>query len=108
VYGAEHDYNSKTNQPPEIAFMAADRVLHIQDIWNRKFPYEVDLARWHLCKFRELLDVSKEKLPRLRDIALAHYPDGDCLARIRATEKDGALWIRWEDFGASFDFDFDD
>ncbi|KAJ4293486.1 hypothetical protein N0V90_008769 [Kalmusia sp. IMI 367209] len=108
LYGAEENYSFETNPPPTIAYMTPERVLHIQDIWNRESSYDVDLICWHLCKFHELLDVSKERLPRLRSIALTHFPDGDCLTSIRATEKDGALWINREDFGVSFHFGFEE
>jgi hypothetical protein len=86
--------------------MTPERVLNIQDIWVRESSYSVDLICWHLCKFHEMLDVSKEKLPRLKSVALIHYPDGACLTSIRATKKDSALWINSGDFMVSFQYQF--
>jgi hypothetical protein len=59
----------------------------------------------HLLKFREIVDASTQKLPRLQIIELELHTylwDDVLITRIKAKNKDGVLWVDWNDIQHEF------
>jgi hypothetical protein len=66
----------------------------------REYGEPTDLLSWHLIKYHEILDAAVAKLPRLRTIETQlHSENFDIYfrTRVKATIKDGTLWVNWNE-----------
>jgi hypothetical protein len=67
--------------------------------------YHLGYVAQHLLKFREIVDASTQKLPRLQSIELELHTylwDDVLLTRIKATNKNGVLSVDWSDVQHEF------
>ncbi|KAJ4286474.1 hypothetical protein N0V90_013174 [Kalmusia sp. IMI 367209] len=95
-------------------FMKPDRTVHVKEkLFNEDDDSEFGLEElsYQLLKFHEILDAckQKQKLLHLRSFELQLHTycwDEILLTRVRATVKDGALWVNWSDFQSGFNHDF--
>ena len=90
--------------------MTPERALHVQKELFYKNEYNMRRLSWHLLKFHEILDASTNKLPRLQSIELEQHTycwDEVLLTHIKATNKDGVLWVDWGDVQLEFHHRFD-
>jgi len=72
--------------------------------------YDLNHVSQHLLKFREIIDASPQKLPRLQSIELELHTycwDDVLSTRIKATNKNGVLWVNWGDVQLEFYHRFD-
>ncbi|KAJ4287792.1 hypothetical protein N0V90_012496 [Kalmusia sp. IMI 367209] len=92
IRDAKHD--------PSIVYMTPDRKIHaVRKIWDEN-RYEITDLAWSLFKFYEILDISKEKLPRLQNIDVEIHTlcwDDVLLTQIKSTFENGALRVNWND-----------
>ncbi|KAF2791582.1 hypothetical protein K505DRAFT_388891 [Melanomma pulvis-pyrius CBS 109.77] len=91
-------------------FMTPERVAYVKrELYSSDNHDNLVLLSRHLLKFHEILDVSKMKLPGLQgiDLELHTYIGGIVRStRIKATIKEGDLWVNWNDVHIGFDHDF--
>jgi hypothetical protein len=90
--------------------MTSERTMYTTDRFLD--PYRFDLTRicWHLLKFREIVDASTQKLPRLQSIEVELHTyswDMVLLTRIKATNEGGVLWVNWNDVQIGFNHPFE-
>ena len=72
--------------------------------------YDLNHVAQHLLKFREIIDASTQKLPRLQSIELDLHTCSwgyMLLTRIKAINKNGVLWVDWCDVQLGFYHRFD-
>jgi hypothetical protein len=76
--------------------MPNNRAMHAKRGFARADRHDLQNLSWHLLKFHEILDACTMKLPRLQTFELQQHTyreDELLLARIKATNKDGILWV---------------
>ncbi|KAF2691410.1 hypothetical protein K458DRAFT_381268 [Lentithecium fluviatile CBS 122367] len=100
IHDPSHDHSTM--------FMTPERALHVKEELLYEDEYEMRQLSWHRLKFYEILDASTKKLPRLQSIELELHTycwDEVLLTRIKATNKDGVLWVNWSDVHFGFNHD---
>jgi hypothetical protein len=89
--------------------MTPKRTAHIkEELYKGNYDNMKQLA-YHLLKFHEILDASRQRLPWLQSIELElhTYSWGTpYLTHIQATNRDGVLWVDWNDVQIGMDHDF--
>jgi hypothetical protein len=86
--------------PKRIAHVTPQSIGQVPTAQDLREKYISRQTAYHLLKFLELLDASTQKLPRLHsiDLELHTYDWADLfLTRIKATNMDGALWVKRKD-----------
>jgi hypothetical protein len=89
--------------------MTPERAMYVKEEFFYKNEYDKRRLSWHLLKFHEILDAATKKLPSLQSIELELHTycwDEVLLTPIKATNKDGVLWVNWSDVNIGFDHDF--
>ena len=100
-------HNPSHNQP--TVFMTPERALHVEEDFYHENWHGMRQLFWHLLKFHEILDASTKKLPWLQSIELELHTyswDDVLLTRIKATNKDGVLWVNWRDVHIGIEHNF--
>jgi hypothetical protein len=80
--------------------MTLERMVYRTDEHMDPRGFDLRYIAEHLTKFREIVDVSTERLPRLQSIALelhSYSSDDMFVTRIQAINKAGVLRVDWDD-----------
>ena len=102
---------SDPSHHPSTVFLTPDRKIHALEETFREHGSYMEFLTWHLLKYREILDVAAEKLPRLKIIETQLHTrswDKDLRTRVKATVKDGALWTDWNNVELKYQHDWID
>ncbi|KAF2451203.1 hypothetical protein P171DRAFT_886 [Karstenula rhodostoma CBS 690.94] len=95
-----------SSHDPSIVYMTPDRTVHVREELGHTNEANLMQLVYHLLKFHEILDAAKERLPRLRSLEIKmHTYARDRSIRddvyfptsIKATVKEGGLWVHWDD-----------